>query len=115
MTFHDNTEADWPAEIPGAPAGSEAELPPRERDPNARDLERTQAAAARNLADAVYHAKHALDWLQLDKPAGVVEGSKPVGSVPWRYDLREALDLLDRASESVKRALATAVDPDRVS
>jgi hypothetical protein len=100
MTMFDNNEADERPAVTNLEKAAEAEL------------QRALAAAARNLADAVYHAKHALDWLTLDKPAGdaalAQDAAKPVGTVPWRYDLMEAAALLESSQRSIAAALNVA-------
>jgi hypothetical protein len=71
----------------------------------AREFNAAQARAERQRARAEMDAEHALVWLR-----GAVE--KGTGSVPWVYDLNEALGLLTEAQKAIGRALQDAVDPD---
>lgn len=74
---------------------------------------RRQSAAEVRRISAVRDATHALRWLREDKGEG--EDVKPVGSVPWRYDLTEARGLLERAVRDINSALVLAVDPDTLT
>ena len=68
----------------------------------ARD--RRLALAERQRLRALDTARHAVQWLELDKGPG----EKEPGEAPWRYDLNEALALLRTASQHVESALENA-------
>jgi hypothetical protein len=71
----------------------------------AQEFNLEQHRADRQRQRAIMDAEHALVWLR-----GAAE--KGICTVPWRYDLNEALGLLTEASTAIGRALQSAVDPD---
>ena len=73
---------------------------------NSNEFNVAQERAERQRQFAIRDAEHALVWLNGSREKGT-------GSVPWAYDLNEALGLLQEAMTAIGRSLNAAVDPDR--